>query len=81
MTPKEKGKIGGTTTRDNHLSVCPLCGLPVKNRHFMAIGQKGGERAVQTAGRNGTPSMSERGQLGGRGNKREKRMEVTNGSK
>jgi len=76
MKPEEKGKLGGVATRDNHISVCPLCGTPAKNRHFMTIGQKGGERAAQTAGQNGTPSMSERGQLGGRGNTREKRVRV-----
>jgi len=74
MTPKEKGKLGGTVTRDNHISVCPLCGAPVKSRYFMSVGQKGGERAAQTAGGNGTLSMSERGRLGGRGNTKEKRM-------
>lgn len=81
MTPEEKGKLGGSTTRDNHISVCPLCGVPVKNQHFMTIGQKGGERAVQTAGMNGTPSMSERGRLGGRGNTREKRSVGNDGTR
>jgi hypothetical protein len=74
MTPQEKGKLGGTANRDNHISVCPLCGAPVKSQFFMSIGQKGGERAAQTAGKNGTLSMSERGRLGGRGNTREKRI-------
>jgi len=73
MRPEEKGKLGGTATRDNHISVCPLCGTPRKNQHFVSIGQKGGERSAQTAGQNGTLSMSERGRLGGRGNTREKR--------
>ena len=73
MTPQEKGKLGGTSTRENHISVCPLCGAPVKSQHFMTIGQRGGERAAQTAGKNGILSMSERGRLGGRGRTREKR--------
>lgn len=76
MNPIEKGKLGGTATRDNHISVCPLCGTPVKNQYFMTIGQKGGQRAVETAGDNGNLTMSERGRLGGRGNTREKRIGV-----
>jgi hypothetical protein len=73
MTPKESGKLGGIATRDNHISVCPLCGAPVKNQYFTETGKKGGEANAKRAGRDGSPSMSERGQLGGRGNTREKR--------
>jgi len=73
MTARESGQQGGVATREGHVSICPLCGAPLKNGFYTEIGKRGGERATQTAGKNDTPSMSERGRLGGRGNKKEGR--------
>ena len=78
MPPKvEAGKKGGIATRDNHISLCPLCGNPTKNQFFSATGKKGGETTAQRAGKDGSPTMSERGKVGGRGNTREKRKELS----
>ena len=65
MIPKEKCRAGGIATRDNNITLCPLCGNPVKNKHFTTIGQRGGLRSAQTAGTNGNPTMAERGRKGG----------------
>ena len=73
MTATEKGKLGGTATRDNHISVCPLCGSPVKNQHLADTGRKGGEATLNKHGRS---HYSRIGRLGGRGNTREKRNEL-----
>ena len=72
MNPEKSGRKGGLATRDNHAILCPTCGKPWKNPFHEEIGKKGGETTAQRAGRNGSPSMSERGHLGGRGNTREK---------
>ena len=74
MTPRESGQKGGVATRDSRITLCPLCGTPGKNQFFAGIGKKGGETAAQRAGKDGSPSMSQRGQQGGRGNTREKRI-------
>ena len=74
MIPKESGKLGGTATRDKHISVCPLCGTPVKNQHFAETGRRGGETTLQKHGRG---FYSQIGRLGGRGNTREKRNSLT----
>lgn len=68
MSPQESGRRGGTTTRDNHLSLCPLCGAPKKNQFFAETGKKGGEMTLQ---RHGKSFYSQIGRLGGRGNTRE----------
>jgi len=70
MTPKESGRKGGLATRDNHISLCPCCGNPIESQYYSETGRRGGETAAQRAGKDGSLSMSERGQLGGRGNKR-----------
>jgi len=71
MTPQESGRKGGIATRDNHLTLCPLCGNPVKSRFFAETGQKGGETTLRKYGRG---FYSEIGHLGGRGNTKEKQM-------
>lgn len=70
MTPQEKGRIGGIANRENHISVCPLCGAPRKNQHFADTGKKGGDTTFQNHGREFYQKI---GRLGGRGNTREKR--------
>jgi len=77
MTPEESGRKGGNATRDTHITLCPLCGSPRKTQFFADTGKKGGETTAQRAGKDGSPSMSQRGQLGGRGNTKEKRREIT----
>jgi len=67
MNPQESGRKGGLATRDNHISLCPCCGNPMKSSFFEKTGQKGGERTLQKHGR---AFYSEIGHLGGRGNKR-----------
>jgi len=67
MNPEESGRKGGLATRDNHISLCPCCGNPIKNRFFEKTGQKGG---IQTFQKHGSAFYSKIGTLGGRGNKR-----------
>ena len=67
MDPRESGHKGGLATRDNHITLCPLCGSPVKSQFFSENGQKGGEATLQKHGR---AFYSKIGHLGGRGNKR-----------
>lgn len=69
-TKSEVGKKGGIATRDNHISLCPLCGAPVKNQYLSDTGRKGGETTLQKRGHG---FYSQIGRLGGRGNTREKR--------
>jgi len=76
MNPVESGRRGGITTRDNHLSLCPLCGSPIKNQHFREAGAKGGEATLRKYGRN---FYVQAGHLGGRGNTREKRLGLLKG--
>ena len=70
MNNQESGRLGGIATRDNHPTYCPECKQLMKSKFYSEKGQKGGRTAAERAGKNGSPSMSERGQLGGRGNKR-----------
>lgn len=67
MNSQESGRKGGIATRDNHLTLCPLCGALIKNQFFSEKGQKGGETTKRRYGR---AFYSEIGHLGGRGNKR-----------
>ena len=67
MNPEESGRKGGTVTRDNHPSLCPLCGSLVKSRFFSEAGQKGGEATLKKYGRGHYVEM---GLRGGRGNKK-----------
>jgi len=71
MTPKESGRKGGIATRDNHISLCPLCGRPVKNQFYKDNGTHGGQATFQKHGKEFYQAI---GRLGGRGNTREKRM-------
>lgn len=70
MTPQESGRKGGITTRDNHITLCPLCGSPIKSSFFSENGSKGGETTLKKHGR---AFYSRIGASGGRGNKREGR--------
>lgn len=70
MNPEESGRLGGLATRNNHMTLCPLCGSPVKSQFFSENGKKGGEATLQ---KHGKGFYSEIGRLGGRGNTREKR--------
>ena len=67
MRPEESGRKGGLATRDNHISLCPCCGNPIKSSFFSENGQKGGETTLR---RHGRAFYSKIGHLGGRGNKR-----------
>jgi general stress protein YciG len=69
--PSQKGRLGGVATRDRHISLCPLCGIPTKNQHFADTGKRGGDTTLQ---RHGRDFYSQIGRLGGRGNTREKRI-------
>jgi len=66
MTPEESGRKGGITTRDNHISLCPLCGSPIKSQFYKENGSRGGEATFRKHGR---AFYSKIGHLGGRGNK------------
>ena len=74
LTKVEAGKKGGIATRDNHISLCPLCGSPVTNQCLANAGKKGGET---TRKKHGRTFYSQIGRLGGRGNTREKRKELS----
>ena len=74
MIPEESGRRGGLATRDNHISLCPSCGNPIKSRFFSENGQKGGQTTLQ---RYGPDFYREIGRLGGRGNTREKRERLS----
>lgn len=65
------GRKGGIATREAHISLCPLCGNPIKSRFFAENGQKGGETTLR---RHGRGFYSQIGHLGGRGNTKGKRM-------
>ena len=74
LTKADVGKKGGMATRDNHISLCPLCGAPVKNQYLADTGRRGGEA---TLNKHGISHYSRIGRLGGRGNTREKRKELS----
>ena len=67
MAKDTAGRLGGMATRDTHLTLCPLCGTPVKNGYFTGTGRKGGQATLDKKGRS---FYSQIGRLGGRGNKR-----------
>ena len=67
MTPEESGRKGGLATRDNHISLCPCCGNPIRSSFFEKTGQKGGEATLNKYGRE---HFVKAGRMGGRGNKR-----------
>ena len=70
MIPQESGRLGGLATRDNHISLCPYCGQPIKSRFFTENGQAGGQATLAKYGREHFAKM---GRMGGRGNTRGKR--------
>jgi len=75
MNRQESGRKGGITTRDNHISLCPECGHPIKSRFFSEIGKIGGQKGgLTTKQRYGREFFVQAGHLGGRGNTREKRL-------
>jgi len=61
MNPKDSGHKGGIRTRDNHLSLCPLCGHLVKSRWYKETGKKGGEATLKKYGREHFVKMGRRG--------------------
>lgn len=67
MDNTESGQKGGLATRDSHITLCPLCGNPVKNQFFSENGKKGGGRTLELYGRE---HYVKAGRMGGRGNKR-----------
>jgi general stress protein YciG len=67
MNPKDSGCKGGIRTRDNHPSLCPLCGSLVKSQFYSEVGQAGGEATLNKYGRE---HYQRAGRMGGRGNKR-----------
>ena len=67
MIPRESGRKGGLATRDNHISLCPCCGNPIKSAFFEKNGQKGGEATLNKYGRE---HFVKAGRMGGRHNKR-----------
>ena len=67
MDPRESGHKGGLATRDNHITLCPLCGSLIKNRFFTETGAKGGQATLQ---RHGREHYVKAGKMGGRGNKK-----------
>jgi len=67
MNPTDSGHKGGIATRDNHPTLCPLCGSLVKSQFYKETGMKGGQATLQKHGR---AFYSKIGHLGGRGNKR-----------
>ena len=67
MNPKDSGHKGGVATRDNHPTLCPLCGSLIKSRFFSETGEKGGQATLQRYGRE---HYVRAGKMGGRGNKR-----------
>jgi len=67
MNNQESGRLGGTVTRDNHPTLCPLCGSLIKSRFFSEAGQKGGEATLKKYGRE---HYVRAGKMGGRGNKK-----------
>jgi len=73
MNPKDSGRKGGIVTRDNHISLCPLCGNPVTSQFYKETGRKGGEATKRRYGRD---FYVQAGHLGGRGNTREKRLRL-----
>ena len=71
MTPQDSGHKGGIATRDNHPTLCPLCGHLVKSQFYKETGTKGGEATKRKYGRE---FFVQAGHLGGRGNTKEKRL-------
>ena len=67
MNNQESGHKGGLATRDNHITLCPLCGSLIKNRFFSETGAKGGQATLQRYGRE---HYVKAGKMGGRGNKK-----------
>lgn len=71
MNSIASGRKGGIATRDNHPSVCPLCGSLIKSQFYSEIGQKGGQKGGEsTLERYGPEHYRNIGRMGGRGNKR-----------
>ena len=67
MTPQDSGHKGGIATRDNHPTLCPLCGSLIKSKFFSETGAKGGQATLE---RHGREHYVRAGRMGGRGNKK-----------
>ena len=67
MNNQESGRLGGVATRDNHPTLCPLCGALIKSRFFSETGARGGQATLEKYGRE---HYIRAGRMGGRGNKR-----------
>lgn len=61
MNPRDSGHKGGTATRDNHPTLCPLCGSLVKSQFYKETGQRGGEATLKKYGREYYVAMGKRG--------------------
>ena len=67
MTSQDSGHKGGIATRDNHPTLCPLCGSLIKSQFFSETGEKGGQATLQRYGRE---HFVKAGRMGGRGKKK-----------
>ena len=67
MEKVESGRLGGIATKNNHITLCPVCGSPIKSQFYSEIGSKGGQVNFEKCG---TEGMAARGRMGGRGNKK-----------
>jgi len=72
MNPKDSGHKGGIATRDNHPTLCPLCGHLVKSQFYSEAGMKGGQATLKKYGKE---HYIKAGRLGGRGNRRSNNQE------
>ena len=67
MDKQTAGRKGGVATKNNHITLCSLCGSLVKSQFFSETGEKGGQATLQ---RHGREHYVRAGRMGGRGNKR-----------
>ena len=67
MTPQDSGHKGGVATKNNHITLCPLCGSLIKSQFFSETGEKGGQATLERYGRE---HYVRAGRMGGRGNKK-----------
>lgn len=70
MNPQDSGHKGGVKTKENHYTLCPMCGSVIKSQFYHEVGQVGGQTTLRKYGREFYQTI---GRMGGRGNTKMKR--------